>query len=46
MTYTEILSATPLLGTMQILPLLTGLILIRVRGEAALALAGVASGAG
>ncbi len=43
MTYTEIPSVTPLLATLQVLPLLTGLVLIKIRGQAALALAGIIS---
>jgi NADH-quinone oxidoreductase subunit M len=43
MTFTEIPAATPLLATLQLLPLLTGLVLIRVRGSAAVALAGIAA---
>ena len=43
MTFTEIQASTPLLAVLQVLPLLTGLLLIRVRGEAALALAGITS---
>jgi NADH-quinone oxidoreductase subunit M len=45
MTFTEIPTSTPLLATLQLLPFLTGLILIRVRGETAMALAGIASAA-
>jgi NADH-quinone oxidoreductase subunit M len=43
MTYTETVASTPLLLVLQLLPLVTGLLLIRIRGESALALAGVAS---
>ncbi len=40
MNFSEIAATTPLLATLQLLPLLTGLVLIRVRGNAAVALAG------
>lgn len=43
MIFHEIPGSSPLLAVLQILPLLTGLLLIRVRGEAALALASVAA---
>ncbi|MBU0655769.1 MAG: NADH-quinone oxidoreductase subunit L [Gammaproteobacteria bacterium] len=43
MTFHEIQADSPLLGVLQILPLLTGLVLIRVRGEAAVALATITS---
>lgn len=43
MTFTEIPSQTPLLGMLQLLPLITGLILIKVRGEAAVALGSIAA---
>lgn len=41
MIFSEIPATTPLLASLQLLPLLTGLVLIRVRGEAAVALAGI-----
>ncbi|MEB4591318.1 proton-conducting transporter membrane subunit [Candidatus Thiothrix sp. Deng01] len=43
MTFSEIPASSPLLGVLQLLPLLTGLVLIRVRGEAAVALASIVS---
>jgi NADH-quinone oxidoreductase subunit M len=43
MTFSEITASTPILATLQLLPLLTGLLLIRIRGEAAVALASIAS---
>lgn len=43
MNFSEIATHTPLLSVLQLLPLLTGLILIRVRGDAAVALAGIMS---
>ena len=43
MTFTETSSNLPWLTILQLLPFFTGLILIRVRGHAALALAGTAA---
>lgn len=43
MTFSEIPAHSPLLAVLQCLPLLTGLLLIRVRGDAAVALASVVS---
>ncbi len=43
MTFSEIQTQSPLLAMLQLLPLLTGFLLVRVRGEAAVALAAVAS---
>lgn len=45
MTFSEIPAHTPILATLQLLPLLTALVLIRIRGEAAVALASIASAA-
>ncbi len=39
MLYTELLATWPLLGLLQLVPLLTGLLLIRIRGNGAFALA-------
>ena len=43
MVFSETPTTTPLLAILQILPLLTGLVLIRVRGNAAVAVAGSVS---
>ncbi len=45
MTFTELPASTPFLTILQLLPLLTGLMLIKIRGHSALAIAGIASAA-